>query len=85
MATAYYTLGYLLKLYERPEEAAKYDRLVTRIREREVQLLNKVPATNRERDLLAGVYLNLGSAYVGTKDLQTAENYFSQALRVSES
>jgi tetratricopeptide (TPR) repeat protein len=35
--------------------------------------------------LLAGTYLNLGSAYVETKDLQTAENYFTQALRVAES
>jgi serine/threonine protein kinase len=85
LATAYYTLGYLLNLYERPEEAGKYDQLMTRTREREVQLLNKVPATNRERDLLAGIYLNLGSAYVETRDLQTAENYFTQALRVSES
>jgi len=85
LATAYYTLGYLLNLYERPAEAGKYDQLMTRTREREVQLLNKVPATNRERDLLAGIYLNLGSAYVETRDLQTAENYFTQALRVSES
>jgi len=85
LATTYFTLGYLLNLYERPEEAARYGHLMTRTREREVQLLNKVPATNRERDLLAGTYLNLGSAYVETKDLQTAENYFTQALRVSES
>src|SRR6185369_16856973 len=85
LATDYYTLNYLLSLYEKPDEAARYAQLDTQTREREVQLLNKTAATNRERDLLAGTYLNLGSAYVETKDLQTAENYFTQALRVAES
>jgi len=81
---AYVTLSYLLNLYERPDEAAKYDQLTTQTREREVQLLNKTAATNRERDLLSGTYLNLGSAYVETNDLHTAEDYFERGRRVAE-
>jgi hypothetical protein len=79
LATDYYTLNYLLSLYEKPDEAAKYAQLETQTRQREVPLLNKTTATNRERDLLAGAYLNLGSAYVETNDLQTAETYLREA------
>jgi serine/threonine protein kinase/tetratricopeptide (TPR) repeat protein len=85
LESAYATLSYLHNLYERPDDAAKYDKRVKQTREREVQLLNKTPATNRERDLLSGVYLNLGSAYVEANDLPTAEDYFERGLGVAES
>ena len=85
LGTAYSTLSYLLNLYERPDEAAGYSRLLLQTREREVQLLDKHPATNRERDLLAGEYINLGATYAEDfKDLQKAEDYYKRALAVAE-
>jgi tetratricopeptide (TPR) repeat protein len=84
LASAYYTLNYLLTLYERPDEASGYQRLGLQAREREVQLLDKPEATNRERDLLAGNYIDLGSTYVEESgDLQKAEDYFKRALTVA--
>ena len=85
LASSYSTLVYLLNLYERPDEAAKYSRLVQQTREREIQLLDKTPATNHERDLLSLVYMNLGSTYAEDfKDSQTAEDYYQRALTVAE-
>jgi serine/threonine protein kinase len=86
LAGAYYTLNYLLSLYERPNEAGGYRRLLLQAREREVQLLDKTQATNLERDLLAGAYIDLGSTYAEeSEDLQTGEDYFKRALTVAES
>ena len=85
LASAYYTLYYLLDLYERPDEAANYSRLILRTREREVQLLDKSQATNTERDLLSLAYMNLGSTYAEEfKDSQKAEDYDKRALAVAE-
>jgi tetratricopeptide (TPR) repeat protein len=85
LANAYSTMNYLLNLYERPDEAAGYQRLRLQTREREVQLLDKTEATNLERDLLAGAYIDLGSTYAEeSHDLQTAEDYFRRALTVAE-
>lgn len=85
LASSYSTLVYLFNLYERPDEAAKYSRLVQQTREREIQLLDKNPATNHERDLLSLVYMNLGSTYAEDfKDSQTAEDYYKRALTVAE-
>jgi len=85
LASAYYALNYIFNLYERPDEAAGYQRLLVQAREREVQLLDKNGATNLERDLLAGAYIDLGSKYAEeSKDLQKAEDYFKRALTVAE-
>jgi serine/threonine protein kinase len=85
LASSYSTLVYLLNLYERPDEAANYSRLVQQTREREIQLLDKNPATNHERDLLSLAYLNLGSTYAeDLKDSQKAEDYYERALTVAE-
>jgi tetratricopeptide (TPR) repeat protein len=85
LASSYSTLVYLLNLYERPDEAANYSRLVQQTREREIQLLDKNPATNHERDLLSLAYMNLGSTYAEDfKDSQTAEDYYKRALTVAE-
>jgi serine/threonine protein kinase len=85
LASSYSTLVYLLNLYERPDEAANYSRLVQQTREREIQLLDKNPATNHERDLLSLAYINLGSTYAEDfKDSQKAEDYYERALTVAE-
>ena len=85
LANVYFGLTYLLNLYERPDEATSYSRLLLQTREREIQLLDKNPATNRERDLLSGEYMNLGSTYAEDfKDLQKAEDYYKRALAVAE-
>jgi hypothetical protein len=85
LASSYSTLAYLLNLYERPDEAANYSRLVQHTREREIELLDKNPATNHERDLFSLAYMNLGSTYADEfKDLQTAEDYYKRALTVAE-
>ncbi|HEX3084269.1 MAG TPA: hypothetical protein VHP99_07105, partial [Pyrinomonadaceae bacterium] len=85
LANAYNTLNYLFNLYERPDEAARYRRLIIQAREREVHLLDKSQATNHERDLLAGTYIVLGSTYAEEgEDLNTAEDYFERALTVAE-
>jgi hypothetical protein len=44
-ANSYVTLNYLFNLYERPDEAWKYSQLAMQTRERQVQILNKTPAT----------------------------------------
>jgi serine/threonine protein kinase len=85
LASSYSTLVYLLNLYERPDEAANYSRLVQQTREREIQLLDKNPATNHERDLLSLAYMNLGSTYAEDfKDSQRAEDYYKRALTIAE-
>lgn len=85
LASAYGTLNYLLSLYERPNEAANYSRLLRQTREREVQLLDKSTASSRERDLLSAAYLELGSTYAeGSQNLQKAEDYDKRALAVAE-
>ena len=85
LASSYGTLNYLLNLYERPDEAANYSRLVQQPRVREIQLLGKNPATNHERDLLSLAFMNLGSTYAQDfKDPQTAEDYYKRALTVAE-
>ena len=85
LASSYGTLNYLFSLYERPDEASKYSRLEMQTRGREVQILNKTPATNHERDLLSLAYINLGSTYAEDfKDLQKAEGYYQRALAVAE-
>ena len=85
LASSYSTLVYLLNLYERPDEAANYSRLVQHTREREIELLDKNPATNHERDLLSLAYMNLGSTYAEDfKDSQKAEGYYKRALTIAE-
>jgi serine/threonine protein kinase len=85
LASSYGTLNYLLNLYERPDDASKYSQLAMQTREREVQILNKTPATNHERDLLSLAYINLGSTYAGDfNDPQKAEDYYQRALAVAE-
>ena len=50
-----------------------------------MQVFNKTPATNRERDLLSLAYINLGSTYAKDfKDPQKAEDYYRRALAVAE-
>jgi tetratricopeptide (TPR) repeat protein len=85
LSGGYGTLNYLFSLYERPEEASNYSRLAMRTRERLVQVLDKSPATDKERDLLSFAYMNLGSTYAeDLKDLQTAEDNYDRALAVAE-
>ncbi|HBB97510.1 MAG TPA: hypothetical protein DC054_19180 [Blastocatellia bacterium] len=81
LASSYSTLVYLFNLYERPEEAANYSWLVQQTRAREIQLLDKSPATNHERDLLSLAYMNYAQ---DLKDPQTAEDYYQRALAVAE-
>ncbi|MFN2576448.1 MAG: protein kinase [Pyrinomonadaceae bacterium] len=85
LASAYATLKYIFTLYERPDDAANYSRLILQTREREVQLLDKSQASNHERDLLSLAYMNLGSTYAEDfKDLQKAEDFYKRALAVAE-
>ena len=85
LAGAYGTLNYLLNLYERPDEAANYNRLAVQTREQEIKILDKTPATDHERDLLSLAYINLGSTYADDfKDPKTAEDYYRRALVVAQ-
>lgn len=85
LGEAYGSLNYLLSLYERRDEARSYRRLAMKASERQIQLLEKPSATERERDLLALAYMNLGAAYSEEfNDLPTAETNFRRALAVAE-
>ena len=80
------TLWYLHKLYNRGDEALRYLQMCAKVREHQLELLEKNGSSSRDRDLLSEGYEFLGSLYEGDlNDMGKAEACYRRALTVAES